>query len=499
MIKRPSDTLFAHVPLVSFTLMLVALLIASAVYSYYDYRRMRDRECLTLIREGLAVIATFEAAARGGLTGTPKWDAQKLYSAIRDIRYRANIEFFSFITPPTAPYVFCITPETTTNFLQTTYTNIYAALEHNQFVWGITADIDNKKTLYVARPLLLDNAERIGKRTYRFYNVLLGRPSQPSFMREVRPIRDEMRALPIAVVGLPTQELAVLTQRAILHASFLGLGVFIFSATSLFLMVTRQRQRIANEALAEARANNEQLMKNLRRSDRLAILGRMAAAMAHEIRNPLGAMRGFTQIFHKNAIAQNDDKTTRYAELVLQEIDRLNASITAVLNFSKPVEPHFSPASLATLCARAVKLISRDAAAHNISLVSHVPEDMPPILLDQNLLTQALLNLLINALDAMPNGGELTLDAIDEGTSVHLMIRDTGHGIPPEHLKSIFEPFYTTKAKGTGLGLANVENIIAEHGGDIWVESILNEGTTFHIRLPYSHVHDMTYEYTSDR
>lgn len=478
---------FPRIPVVLIIIALVVLIAGTLAYSYFDYQRMSNRITDTLIKEGLVSITTFEAVARAGLTGTPKWDLQKIFSTIQDMCDRSSITLFAFMTPSSIGNIVYVTPTTSTNFIKNTYTNITSALEKNRYTWGYAPPDNGAELLYVAKPLLLDNAERIGKRTFRFYNVLFDLGSQPDFMRNFRPIRDEARALPIAIVGLPTDEIVALKKRALLHALFVGSGVFLFSLTLISLLFAIQRKRITHYALTRAQADVERLMRSLRRSDRLAILGRMSATMAHELRNPLSAMRGFTQLFHKKAKSQNDDKMMYYAQLILQEIDRLNASITSVLNFSKPVEPQFTHTSVATLCERSVKLISRDTAANNITVISHIPEDLPDIAVDPNLFTQALLNLLINAIDAMPHGGELTLHAAKEGNVVHIYVADTGIGIAPENIKNIFEPFYTTKAKGTGLGLASVENIIAEHGGEVSVESTLGKGTVFHIRLTYTH------------
>jgi two-component system sensor histidine kinase HydH len=196
-------------------------------------------------------------------------------------------------------------------------------------------------------------------------------------------------------------------------------------------------------------------------------------------------VRGFTQLFRKKLEGQGDAKLCEFADLVIREVDRLNTVIGNMLNFSKPVEPQFEPQMLDQLVNNVFRLIRSDAMSRHVTLISHVPAALPRIHVDTTLFTQALLNLVINALDAMPQGGELTVEA-HEGPAgnVHIAVRDTGKGIPREHLEQIFDPFFTTKPTGTGLGLATVENIVAEHSGSVSVESDVGRGSVFHIELP---------------
>lgn len=228
----------------------------------------------------------------------------------------------------------------------------------------------------------------------------------------------------------------------------------------------------------ELRAVEEQL----ERSRRLASLGRMAAGIAHEIRNPLGTLRGFAQYFGgKNA---DDPAASQYAALMVSEIDRLNRIIAALLQFARPREPELQEVSLASLAAKIEKLVADEARAAGLSYRSQLPEGDAVLRADPDLLTQALLNLLHNAFAATEKGGEVVLGARPEPDSVRVFVDDTGRGLTLEEKERMFDPFYTTRKTGTGLGLAVVHQVVEQHGGRIEVESILGRGTRVTLILP---------------
>ncbi len=240
----------------------------------------------------------------------------------------------------------------------------------------------------------------------------------------------------------------------------------------------------------------KRLAMQIRRSDRLASIGTLSAGMAHEIKNPLVALKTFAQLLPERY--DDAEFRTNFSTLAQQEIGRIDALVNQLLEFSRPAKPLLATASLHDLIRGPLKLISE--AAHKKGIVIETlfaaPDDV--LLADSNLLPQALLNFLLNALDALANGGRLTLTtSVVEGRYspasaaetppcpyLKLDITDTGSGIPPEALLRIFDPFFTTKNSGTGLGLTVAYGIIQEHGGSVEVESRVGQGTTFHIYLP---------------
>jgi two-component system, NtrC family, sensor histidine kinase HydH len=221
--------------------------------------------------------------------------------------------------------------------------------------------------------------------------------------------------------------------------------------------------------------------KQLELSRRLASLGRMAAGVAHEIRNPLGTLRGFAQYFGKEAGAGTDGK--KYADLMVSEVDRLNQTISSLLQFARARDPQRIPVKADELFGKLASLMEADFAAGQITF--HQEYD-PELLLfaDPDLLLQVLLNLLKNSISVTDKGGEVTLAAHRCNNDVCIQVSDTGHGMTEEEQEKLFDPFFSTRKDGTGLGLAVSHQIVEQHHGRIEVESTLGLGTTMKVILP---------------
>jgi two-component system sensor histidine kinase HydH len=226
----------------------------------------------------------------------------------------------------------------------------------------------------------------------------------------------------------------------------------------------------------------ENLRVEVRRSERLAALGRLVAGMAHEIRNPLNSIRGFTQLLSGRFALGSQE--SRAVEIVIREVDRLNRVITELLDFSRPREMILAPLDLDQVAQGMVALVEREAAGGGVKLVVDAERSGVRVEGDADALKQMLLNLLLNALQAMPEGGVLTLSTRREEGDVVLSVADTGPGVPPDDAERIFEPFFTTRSRGTGLGLAIVHRIVKDHGGEIRVKSNPGRGSVFEVRLP---------------
>ncbi len=227
-----------------------------------------------------------------------------------------------------------------------------------------------------------------------------------------------------------------------------------------------------------------ELQEKVRRSERLASLGRLAAGVAHEIRNPLSSIRGFAQYFLKRFSGQTEEEG--YASVMIKEVDRLNRVITELLDFAGPKEPRREPQSLEAIAEHALKLLAPDLAARKVAVVREYQPGLPPLPVDRDQLSQVFINILLNALQSMGEGGEIRigLRRCASPPGVEITVSDTGAGIPAEDREKVFEPFFSRKRKGTGLGLAIVHQIITAHRGEIGVESEAGTGTTFRITLP---------------
>jgi two-component system sensor histidine kinase HydH len=228
------------------------------------------------------------------------------------------------------------------------------------------------------------------------------------------------------------------------------------------------------------------LQERVTRSERLAALGSLAAGVAHEIRNPLSSIKGFAQFFLKKNPPGSTDH--QYSEVMIQEVERLDRVIANLLDYANPKEPAQEQTSLADIIHQSIALISDNAKAKKVDVSAEIEANIPPVKVDRDQITQVLLNIALNGLDAMKRGGKLAIRCFrDDGEkSVIVEVEDTGHGIPEKELPRIFDPFYTTKKTGTGLGLAITHRIVENHGGTVSVKSTGKSGTTFRMTLPGS-------------
>jgi len=220
----------------------------------------------------------------------------------------------------------------------------------------------------------------------------------------------------------------------------------------------------------------------LRRNERLAALGKMAAGVAHELRNPLSSIKGLALLLKGKVDGDAQGKET--ADILVQEVERLNRSISELLDYARPGQLQLSEVKLSDVLNKAIGLVAVDAEAMAIHLVVDLPDSGDLINVDEDKINQVFLNLLLNAIQAMPDGGELTITMEPETDGVGCEISDSGVGVAAENLPKVFDPYFTTKSDGTGLGLALSAKIVEEHGGSIEMSSREGEGSTVTLFLP---------------
>ena len=228
------------------------------------------------------------------------------------------------------------------------------------------------------------------------------------------------------------------------------------------------------------------LRREVARNQRLASVGKLAAGVAHEIRNPLSSIKGFATYFKERYPDRPEDQRT--ADIMIQEVDRLNRVVGQLLEFASPISVKRQSISLQALLKDSIRLIEDRAAEKNISIQTRNAAGIDAAWGDPDRINQILLNLFLNAIDAMENGGELNvaISSNDDRGEISITVSDTGCGISPEHLSRVFDPYFTTKSTGTGLGLAIAHNIVEAMDGRIKVESHKKRGTTFTVTLPNS-------------
>lgn len=238
------------------------------------------------------------------------------------------------------------------------------------------------------------------------------------------------------------------------------------------------------------------LEEQVRRTDRLASLGTLSAGMAHEIKNPLVSIKTFTQLLPERYMDEEFRET--FSELIGKEVTRIDSIVNRLLHFSRPTKPQLVPVHVHEVLHSALRLISQQLRRHEIELTHALDADADLIRGDVDLLSQAFINFFLNAIESMEKQGRLTVTTCAETPSWHTPVRgvsngakclrvditDTGVGIGKEVLTRIFDPFYTTKSSGTGLGLSVAHGIIQDHGATVDVESKLGEGATFHVSFP---------------
>ncbi|MFW6162712.1 MAG: ATP-binding protein, partial [Planctomycetota bacterium] len=228
----------------------------------------------------------------------------------------------------------------------------------------------------------------------------------------------------------------------------------------------------------------EEAQDQLVRSERLATVGKLAAHVAHEIRNPLATIGGFTRSILRSP--RNVTKVRRNANIILDEVVRLEHILANVMNFTKPGEPILRQREINEFADAVCAFHETDCAEQGVTLHRSFDPACPPLHFDPDQIRQVLINLIQNALDAMPEGGELTVMTRLQDRFVEVVVADTGVGMTEEVVEALFEPFFTTKVGGTGLGLSVSQKIAHSHGGDILVQSKPGAGSSFTLRLPVS-------------
>ncbi|MGB5986261.1 MAG: ATP-binding protein, partial [Desulfobacterales bacterium] len=226
------------------------------------------------------------------------------------------------------------------------------------------------------------------------------------------------------------------------------------------------------------------LQKEVQKQERLAAVGRLAAGVAHEIRNPLSSIKGFALYFKERYASVPRDRET--AQIMIQEVDRLNRVIGQLLELARPETIEIRALAPAPLVRDSLRMVADQADRQQIGVELKIEGDPPFVAVDPDKIKQVLLNLLLNALEAMTEGGRLTVTVaeVEDGKRVAITIQDSGQGIDPSQLGRIYDPYYTTKPGGTGLGLAIVAKISEAHDAPLEVASEPGVGTRVSLRLP---------------
>jgi len=258
---------------------------------------------------------------------------------------------------------------------------------------------------------------------------------------------------------------------------FVCCGIMLLLLSGVLWVLSRGERFYANHAKEQIR-----LKEALEQSRHLSSLGTMTAGISHEIRNPLGIIRSSAELL-KRKIDQGADTGT-LPDIIIEEASRLNTIITNFLNFAKPLTPTFAKCYIEDVIEKIISAVSIRIDEHNCHVVKSFEKNIPAIWADADILYQAMLNILLNSIQAMPEGGTIYIDITTDRKNIQINLRDEGTGIPEEILEKIWDPFFTSKEKGTGLGLGIVRKIIFVHGGQIDIQNCPQGGACASILLP---------------
>lgn len=262
--------------------------------------------------------------------------------------------------------------------------------------------------------------------------------------------------------------------------------LFVLVGSLTGVLVDQERRRRAELAASAQQLHRvyrelESSLEQVKRAERLSAVGQLAAGLAHEVRNPLASIEGAIDILEKDS---SSDRRAEFHAIIKMECQRLARLLTNLLDFARPRAPQVESVRVDSLIDSVLALTSHTAEKASIVLRKNLAPGLPPVQCDPEQLKQVILNLTLNAIQAMPGGGEITLSAQRDEERIVLEVADQGAGIPEEELDRIFDPFYTTKQTGTGLGLSVAYQIAEQHHGTITVRRNPNKGMTFSIWLP---------------
>ena len=361
--------------------------------------------------------------------------------------------------------------------------NIYD--KNNVISYSFDRELIGKMNMGGASYQIAVNGQTISKQAQRgnFLEILLGIPKESRFIT-FAPLRAEQ--LPSRISGPVLGVIEIVQDLSAEYKSIFKFQVYVVTTSALvmltlFLILIFIVKR--GESIIERRAQERlRLREELDRAAHLSSLGEMAAVISHEIRNPLGIIFSSAELLKKKMAKLEPNNTI--PEIIVEESTRLNNIITDFLNYARPRSPRLTPCHVEEIIEKNINFLSPQIDSQKFNI--HITHDgnLPKILADSDMLYQAFLNIFINALQAMPGGGDITIYLQPIDKLMQITFTDQGEGIPEDLLEKIWDPYFTTKEKGTGLGLGIVKNIIDVHDGKIQIEIIPDGGTRVIVQLP---------------
>lgn len=416
------------------------LVFAVALVTSMSVRRSERAMADLLAEKGSSLIMAFESALRTGLRGET---GVRLQVLLEEMTRSPDIEFVA-VTMPDGTIV-----------AHSERTRLGETLR----MQGEAVDEDRMTGLAPGDDIRWTTIRMEGRRVFVVYrNFSLGRENWSKDLPS-----------PTIFLGLDVSPFEITRTQNRSYAITLSVVAFLMGLVCLLTVSLAQRARESRRRQFRAEGEVHRLEEEVRRREKLAAIGTLAAGVAHEIRNPLSSIKGFATYFRQRFGEGSEEREA--ADIMVREVNRLNRVITDLLGLSRPSDVKPRSVCLENIVAHVLRLIRQTAGERHIALSCRTSRSVPNVFVDVERLGQALLNLCLNALDAMPDGGALTIAISRARESVCLLVRDTGSGMTPEIMEHIFDPYFTTKGNGTGLGLPLVHKIITAHGGRISVRS----------------------------
>jgi signal transduction histidine kinase len=292
----------------------------------------------------------------------------------------------------------------------------------------------------------------------------------------VKPIRLNNSPLGFLRIGLSLEPMEISWRRSLSSIIVLSLAILALGLLGMAAIFYNQQSHMERIRSLEAEVAQQ---------ERLSAMGNLAATVAHEIRNPLNAISmGLQRLKAEFRPTQDEDQYSRFIELTQSEVHRLNSIVEQFLSLARPLDLKPEALDVEAVLNELATFVEVDAKRSHVEINVKAAPHLPPLKADRNYLKQLLLNLILNGVQAMPEGGTLTLEAGRSNSHLSLWVTDTGIGIPEEMLPKIFEPYFTSKSNGSGLGLAIARRIAEAHGGTLTVESEVGNGSRFQASLP---------------
>lgn len=442
----------------------VVLILSIVLMAWTAIRRSESEMTRLLEEKGASLLMAFDSALRTGMRGQSGLAVQTLFE---EMSTSPDILFISVTMPDGI---------------------ILAHSDRSRIGEEMILDDNTVGAEVIARLKPKDDEQSLlaqakdGEAFLVYRNFTLGNRNWPDDVPEP-VIFLALDAAPFNITRAQNRNYIIMISVVTLLCAFIGLLVFSFAQKAA---ESRKSQKLAE---GEAR----RLAKEVARNEKMAAVGTLAAGVAHEIRNPLSSIKGYATYFQCRFEEGSEDREA--AAVMAREVDRLNRVITDLLGLSNQARMKIADVNIEDVLSHAARLLRENAASRHIELVARKAIKVPSIKADMEKICQAILNLCLNAMDAMPDGGALTLAVSGGKKYICISVKDNGAGISEEIKGRIFDPYFTTKGSGTGLGLPMAHKIIKAHGGQLGVYSRMKSGdrpgmTIFHLWLPINGVEE---------